>query len=171
MGRPTLDPTEYIGERFGMLTVIDFDHDEYDTRGHLEHFMKCRCDCGNERIVDLWELKSGRAISCGCANKFDINKYIGKRYGMLTVTGYDHDEYTSNHIRRYLKCHCDCGNDTVASVKSLEAGDKLSCGCLKEFNPSKYIGQRYNMLTIIGLGSRPHRQREEAVPLLYEVSV
>ena len=148
MGKKSLDPTEYIGQRFGMLTVTDFDHDDYDHRGHLIHLMNCHCDCGSDKVFELSALKCGKITSCGCTKKFNIDKYLGKRYGLLTVTGFDHDEPGGNRVKHFLKCHCDCGNDTIANLKLLEAGDKLSCGCLKNFDPSKFIGERYGSLVV-----------------------
>ena len=29
---------------------------------------RCKCDCGNETVVDIYSLRSGAAQSCGCYN-------------------------------------------------------------------------------------------------------
>ena len=47
-----------------MLTIIDFDH---KSGAHM--YYRCRCDCGNEKVVTYGSLKHGQVISCGCYNK------------------------------------------------------------------------------------------------------
>lgn len=58
-GHPPLK--EYIGVRFGQLTVI-----EYAGKKAGMHRWKCRCDCGKETIVGQTLLQSGKTKSCGC---------------------------------------------------------------------------------------------------------
>ena len=58
---------DYIGKRFGRLTVIGY-------AGKLnpnstEHYWACRCDCGNEKNVGQTELQRGDTASCGCYQK------------------------------------------------------------------------------------------------------
>lgn len=49
------------GQRFGNLTAIcPVGKNQYS------EIWKCRCDCGNERIISYAELKRGKAKSCGC---------------------------------------------------------------------------------------------------------
>ncbi len=60
-------PKEYIGKRFGRLTVIGY-------AGKLnpkttENYWLCRCDCGNETKVGQSELQNGDTLSCGCYQK------------------------------------------------------------------------------------------------------
>lgn len=49
------------GQRFGMLTIINFSH-----RIGPNYFWLCRCDCGTIKIVRYSNLKSGTTQSCGC---------------------------------------------------------------------------------------------------------
>jgi hypothetical protein len=55
---------ELSGKIFGHLTVIRFDH--YDRR-RVAHWL-CKCDCGNECVVDGHSLRRGHTKSCGKAN-------------------------------------------------------------------------------------------------------
>jgi len=59
LSRPPIK--NYIGKRFGLLTVVSYD-------GKLEgaHRWKCKCDCGNTTIVHQTLLQSGKTKSCGC---------------------------------------------------------------------------------------------------------
>lgn len=51
-----------IGERFGKLTVIE----KIGLSNHMELLWKCKCDCGNEVIVNSYSLRKGTTRSCGC---------------------------------------------------------------------------------------------------------
>ena len=52
---------DYIGKRFGQLTVTDY-------FGKIDgmHRWECLCDCGNSTIVGQSLLQSGKTKSCGC---------------------------------------------------------------------------------------------------------
>ena len=52
------------GDRFGRLTIVEeVDKDKSGNRRFLS-----RCDCGNEKILYLYSLRTGRSKSCGCSN-------------------------------------------------------------------------------------------------------
>ena len=56
---------DYIGKRYGMLTVV-----AYAGKGRNNlNLLKCACDCGNEKIVSASSLNSGSVSSCGCLGK------------------------------------------------------------------------------------------------------
>ena len=59
------------GDKFARLTIIE----EGEKRSSKRTF-KCRCDCGNETIVMVQNLTSGRSQSCGCLAK-EINTTHG----------------------------------------------------------------------------------------------
>lgn len=50
------------GTAFGRLTVIE--EAPRNTRG--DRAMLCRCECGEQKAVDLGNLRSGNTKSCGC---------------------------------------------------------------------------------------------------------
>ena len=52
---------DLTGQRFGRLTVVS----RADNIGRQTAWV-CRCDCGNEKIIQGWNLKSGQVKSCGC---------------------------------------------------------------------------------------------------------
>lgn len=54
-----------LGERFGRLVVVEF-HSLVNGKGAL---WKCRCDCGNERVICGATLRCGHTTSCGCWKK------------------------------------------------------------------------------------------------------
>lgn len=63
MGRK---PKDIIGQRFGRLVVIEDSGKRNVSRGVL---WLCKCDCGNEMIVDVCNLGNGATRSCGCLHK------------------------------------------------------------------------------------------------------
>lgn len=52
------------GQRFGMLVV--FNREESINKRTM---WLCRCDCGNEVVVESYNLRSGHTQSCGCYQK------------------------------------------------------------------------------------------------------
>ena len=121
------------GDRFDKLTAIAYVGDSK---------WRCKCDCGNERIVPTADLNRHRTKSCGCVprGKKPTTLIPGTRFGRLTVIS-----YAGNGKWR---CKCDCGKETVATYYSLPGGHTRSCGCLKrtrQFN----VGDRFGRLTVL----------------------
>jgi hypothetical protein len=58
------------GQRFGRWTVIS------DTGNHGKSRWNCQCDCGTERIVLGFSLKSGQSKSCGCSTYELLSKFM-----------------------------------------------------------------------------------------------
>ena len=69
---------EWIGMKFGKLTVIGFGYDE--KRQNVT--WKCICDCGKTVEVLPGNAKAGRVHSCGCAQLESATKH-GQRYTRL----------------------------------------------------------------------------------------
>lgn len=59
------------GQRFGRLVVLgNAEPDKYGASRYL-----CKCDCGNEKIVGISQLKRGTTSSCGCMKiKYGVSK-------------------------------------------------------------------------------------------------
>lgn len=61
------------GERFGRLTVIrEVEPKIYGPNGYVRYFL-CKCDCGNESVVSIHNLRNGVTRSCGCLRK-ELNR-------------------------------------------------------------------------------------------------
>ena len=119
---------DLTGQRFGRLTVVE-------RSGSIDSFAawKCRCDCGNERIVDGGNLKQGHVKSCGCSRwKRPSMDLTGKMFGRLTVIKEgDRKIQPNGKKRRTWLCHCQCGKEAVVLQENLTRGITRSCGCLK----------------------------------------
>lgn len=99
----------------------------------------CRCDCGNEKIFDKYNVTGGNTKSCGCLRKIK-NDYTGKKFNNLTII----KELENNKVL----CHCDCGNEKILNKYDVTSGNIKSCGCLKN-QIIDYTGKKFNHLTIV----------------------
>lgn len=57
----------------------------------------------------------------------DKPNLVGEIFGRLTVIA----STTSKHNRSRWVCSCECGNQCIATGKTLREGKKKSCGCLQ----------------------------------------
>jgi hypothetical protein len=57
---------DLTGERFGRLIVMQFNHSARTRSSSSRPYWRCRCDCGNIKIVAGHHLKSCKIQSCGC---------------------------------------------------------------------------------------------------------
>jgi hypothetical protein len=53
------------GQRFGRLVVVAETH-RTDCHGWIARFWVCRCDCGQTKIIRIYDLTRGRTRGCGC---------------------------------------------------------------------------------------------------------
>lgn len=76
---------EWLGQKFGRLTVVGFVHATPPYRGWC---WECKCDCGKTKVLIPRDVKSGKVKSCGCfhdercrerATKFQHSVYEYKR--------------------------------------------------------------------------------------------
>ena len=116
------------GQRFERWLVLE--RAASDKYGNA--YWKCRCDCGNTKIVSGTNLRRGITKSCGClmrektsdANRLDLHK---QRFGRLIVLKY---VYTLGSFAHW-ECICDCGSKIMVCSNNLRTGHTKSCGCIK----------------------------------------
>lgn len=121
-----------IGQKFGLLTVINYTNENK----HGSAVWECVCDCGNITYATTEGLRVGDNISCGCRNrgsekfaeKMKIN-LTNKQFGKLTVIS--STEMRTTKGNQIWKCRCDCGNICYISTNHLQSGNTKSCGCLQ----------------------------------------
>ena len=82
------------GDKYNKLTAIKFSH-KYRTNPHWLF----KCDCGNEKVIQVNNVKNGNTQSCGCWRK--ENKL---KHGMFETKIYK--SWAS------MKCRCLNKNDT-----------------------------------------------------------
>lgn len=59
--------TDLIGVRFDRLLVLEYSYEHLGVKRN-SHVI-CKCDCGVEKIVSTYNLKSGNVKSCGCKHE------------------------------------------------------------------------------------------------------
>ena len=116
----------------------------------------CRCECGTERWVDRWNLRSGGSTSCGCLKKEQIHERFtkdltGKVFGRLTVTGLAGKDKNQKLLWNTV---CSCGQTKIVRGEQLIQGQTRSCGCLKREQTIKrctkpMIGKTFGRLTVL----------------------
>ena len=125
-------------------------------------------------ISNRQDLLSGRAKSCGCFKRRQAEKeaesLIGKRYGRLTITGYELKARLNNPKKReiYYHCKCDCGNEIVTTKNNLKSGGTQSCGCQSKEKRQKYVEsikidltrKKFGRLTVIKQSDKHGDQRQ-----------
>lgn len=147
------DYSEYIGQKFGKLTIINILRDK-DNKP-LAH---CLCECGDEKDINFHNVRSGKSRSCGCfekSSRFERKhaniKVIGQKYGKLTILGDSGKREVNGSVA--WKCLCECGNITYVGISNLQRGHTTSCGCSKQeyIDSLKYdiIGMKFQSLTVI----------------------
>lgn len=127
---------DLTGKKFNKLLILE------EIRKGNTIYCKCRCDCGNIKLIKKWSVSSGESKSCGC-----LKSLVGKRFGKLQVL--EETDKRTKSGRKIYKCQCDCGNVKLIGSDSLKAGTK-SCGCLQ--HQSEYdnlIGKRFEKLVVI----------------------
>lgn len=142
---------DITGRRFGRLIVLTIDHKEQDSAGNTAYFWRCRCDCGNEIVVQGDVLKRGDTKSCGCLQAEQSAKRAkerlidlqGKSFGLLTVIERVELDQSGNGLGIW-KCRCDCGNIKLAEGYFLRRGMITSCGCLKQSKLELYVLQYFD---------------------------
>lgn len=78
--------SDIIGKRYGRLVVISYSHNikNNNKRVGYKHYYNCKCDCGNNCIVERNSIKYGNTQSCGCIHKqqlSDRNKQTARLNG------------------------------------------------------------------------------------------
>lgn len=77
----------YIGMRFGRLTVMVDSDPIVNPSGQKSRTLKCLCDCGNTVTVRYSGLISGTTRSCGCLKRENSGKHLLK-HGLAKLPEY-----------------------------------------------------------------------------------
>ena len=138
-----------IGQKFNHLTVLEM---LYKYKGN-QTYARCMCDCGQETIAYMGNIKSGKTKSCGCIEKLSrvgrLNhekNLIGKQFGHLTVIKLTDKRYSNGGVG--WLCECDCGNKIIVRSGNLIRGKTRSCGCNKKSKYEEYVESILDKLSI-----------------------
>ena len=104
----------------------------------------CKCDCGNDRIVRIGDLESGKVVDCGrCSTTIAAHEDLRERtFVHLTVV-----DYIGNS--KWL-CKCDCGNISIVRGSDLKSGRVVSCGHVSKTGKLVDLsGKQFNKWTVL----------------------
>lgn len=137
---------QLIGKKYGKLKILKAERRKHNKSTFV--YVTCECECGSIKEYRFDSLKNGSATSCGCANKLNLNKLIGQKFGKLTII--DTMRKRNNHSTcTYVTCECDCGTIKDYQFSALKLGKIKSCGCTKKLDLNELIGQIFGNWTII----------------------
>ena len=137
--------TDLSGQRFGKLTVIKRVENHITSGGQSKVMYLCKCDCGNERVVQAGKLKNGRVTQCVACHIPRFDDYTGQRFGMITVL----ERVGEYGFGVSWKCKCDCGKTIIRTANWLRkpcSGEK-NCGCVRGIQTANghfFIHKKYN---------------------------
>lgn len=145
------DDRELTGKVFGKLTVLEEDKDYVAKNNIVQHlkYWKCMCECGNIITTTGHNLRTKHTLSCGCQShnvkrQQNADKYIGKKYGLLTVIRQITISKTGG--APLWEFRCDCGRIKYSDLNNVTSGKVGTCGLCRT---SSSIGERiiYDLLT------------------------
>lgn len=125
-----------IGQKFGLLTVLERDYEAQKKTKDKHAFWKCQCECGNIVSRSSSALKTTKRPSCGCINnqrEAKIKDLTNQKFGKLTVLSRN-DTYAIEQKNKgikargsYWNCVCECGRTCIRSHKHLIASNGGAC--------------------------------------------
>jgi very-short-patch-repair endonuclease len=147
----TANRIDLVGQKFGRLEVVEM---LYSYKGGKSTYCRCKCECGNEKIINAGNVSRGLTKSCGCLERESrYNRKHGKFKPGEIVNGFTLIEETSKRASNCAiiwRMQCKCGNIIEASPSQIVHAGKFSCGCDYVHPLLKDItGQRFGMLTVI----------------------
>jgi len=115
---------EKEGSRYGKLVIVG----PAGRGGSHGHYLmwQCKCDCGNEVIVEGKRLRDGSKRSCGCLISESITAahaqdITGQRFGRLVaIKPIIGAKYPNGRAKRQWEFKCDCGKKTVSTVSMVK---------------------------------------------------
>ena len=139
-----------IGKKFNRLTVLE----EVGRDKFKRILYRCKCDCGNEKLVSGIDLRRNSVKSCGCIHADIMKERIGKpganrkdltgqRFGKLVVLGFAGTKGSSEGRGEGMRftCRCDCGNICEVVSGHLKDGSVTSCGCVRRETYTKIFSE------------------------------
>ena len=142
-------PHIQVGFHVGKLEVIA----ATDQRKNGYTVWRCRCECGNEILLDTRCLQRGTMRDCGCSTvvKPGQRDITGMRFGKLVAIAPVDPSQKGDVI---WHCRCDCGGEIDAPLPQLRSGYRKSCGCLSHPPLKNFIGKRFGNLTVLAYAGK-----------------
>lgn len=130
-----------IGDVYNELTVIAEDTkreeeywNKYPKRKHQKFYI-CKCSCGKEKSVNVYQMVNGICKSCGHLHRDSalgkaLKNLQGMRFNDLTVISLDESKPRGGGKHAYWICKCEkCDNTKSIRSSELIDGSAVDCGC------------------------------------------
>lgn len=118
---------DVTGQKKGRLLVLE---EYYDTDPHK---LRCKCDCGNEIMVDKTDWSTGHTQSCGCLHRErTIQNNTKEWYGYISDFGVKaiRPDHQNGHGTWLWIFECPlCHKEFSAIPAVVASGKTISCGC------------------------------------------
>lgn len=129
------DDPVYLGKVYGNFKVIEIDRVKHKNKSGstIKWIVECQ-ECGLRKIEIPANIKNEKAkCVCRIDEKESSKKYIGKKYGRLTIIDIENRKSKSGKsYQTYAICQCDCGNIFEHQIYHIRNGTVKSCGCYFE---------------------------------------
>lgn len=132
---PFIDLTN---KKYNRLLVLDI-----YTKKNNKTYWRCKCDCGQEVIVEGYQLTSGRTKSCGCLNRELASKHI--------------KDYNNNRKnKRYIKFDTDlnCIKVFIGDDNKYFLCDECDIDIVEKYN--WYIDNLGYVIATVYIDNKPH---------------
>jgi len=115
----------FADKQYGKRTVLEM----LGTTKCGQRLVRCRCECGLEKNVQLASLKRGDSTQClSCAAKArrrrESKDLTGAKYGKWTVLEM---LGTTKCGHRLVRCRCECKVEKDVQLATLKRGDSTQC--------------------------------------------
>lgn len=114
----------------------------------------CKCDCGKEKMISIYNLKSGGVKSCGCLHKERMIEEAKKRFtGKIPANAKDYTGMKIGCILVIERCkkneceieylvRCECGKNFFVDMCNLRRSNYKKCRCDYKKHPLKVLLQK-----------------------------
>jgi hypothetical protein len=107
-----------VGDRQGKLSCISGPFCLLKNKNNSKYAM-FKCDCGNEVIRYITDVKKGKLSSCGCSIKLSE---VGDKHNLLTLRKIN----VASGV-----FECECGTIKELKIGDVVSGNTKSCGCYR----------------------------------------
>jgi len=114
-----------IGEKYSKMEIVSEKYIKDENK--RKPFVMAKCDCGNTKEVQYYNLKSGNTKSCSICPSDVLLAEIGKQYAHWTILSLSRSD---RFDKRYVIANCAvCNTNKEVSLAALRNGSSKSCGC------------------------------------------
>jgi len=92
--------TKTIEKFYNRFEVIKEVEPKIHPNGNKSRMILCKCQCGEERIVNLYDLRNGSSKSCGCFMREIVSKNKKKHGDRMKHSEYYYLHRTFNDIKQ-----------------------------------------------------------------------